>query len=201
MQGGGAYNVPYRCAPQRRNSPVSTVSICIALPGDLDSVGVLVRACLPELVLTNEAGWAHRTGGGLTWQEGLLLVAVVDDTMVGVAAAAPAVYRDHDLPVPWWVLDVVAVDGRWRGRGVGSALVRDVFDRAGAAEVTTLYGLCDEDLIGWYASMGFSVTGPGAVLDSDVEANGDGLTLGATDSECWFLSDVHTAGPRLYLPE
>lgn len=161
----------------------------------------MIQACLPELVKTHEAGWSHRIGGGATWRDALLLVAASPEgTLVGAAAAAPALLREELLAIPWWMLDVVAVHRSHRSHGVGRRLVDAVLDIAEAAGATALYGLCPPHVVGWYEMMGLSATSPGAILESDVKINGDDLTLEAEADECWFFTDVGPTGPRLYLP-
>lgn len=173
-----------------------------ALPSELDAVAGLARSALPELTVTHAHGWAHRAGDGSTPQDHLLLVCVVDGVVVGMAAAGPSQVQEM-APVPWWVFDVLAVDETMRNRGIGDELMVRVFAAARAAGVTSLYGLCSPDLGPWYAKRGFTVTAPGAVLETNVRFEGEDedFTLQGRSDECFILTDVvEGPGPRLFRP-
>ncbi|MEZ0579136.1 GNAT family N-acetyltransferase [Nocardioides sp. MH1] len=181
-----------------------TVTIRPALPSDLPDLSALVATALPELKLVNTTPWSRRLGSGEHWDSNLLLVAVDQQgSLLGTCWADSAIYRDYGCPVPWWCLNVIAVSPVTRGQGLGSRLVDEVIERAQAVGVSSLYGLCVPDVVGFYARQGLSVTAPGARLTSDVaptDAPDQPLELTAPEDHCWFVTDVGTTPlPRLYL--
>jgi N-acetylglutamate synthase-like GNAT family acetyltransferase len=138
-------------------------------------------------------------GAGKTAYENLLLVADIAGEVVGVAAAAPALAQELGVALPWRVVDVMAVDGRYRGGGLGGTLLLRVYETAYLAGVSSLYRLCPPQLRSWYEKQGFSTTEEGAALDSHVYINGNLLMVGAEAGKVFFLTDA-ADGPRLYLP-
>ena len=174
-----------------------------ATDADLPAVKALCALVLPHLVKTNSTPWDSRFGSGRTWQDPLLLVAVGQGgELVGFAAASPAFLQDHGLPVPWWCLDLVAVQPAFQGQHIGETLVLEVLRIADQAGVSSLYGLCDPDLTGWYAHLGFTTTGPGAVVDTNVRVKGDDedMSFAAPEDQCFILTDIcDDPLPRLFI--
>ena len=89
---------------------------------------------------------------------------------LALAHAPGSVRRNMPDPVPVAILGRLAVDGAWRGKGLGSALLRDATLRArNAAAILGLRGLIvhalDEDGARFYRRFGF------------IEAVGQPLTL------------------------
>jgi GNAT superfamily N-acetyltransferase len=76
--------------------------------------------------------------------DGTWIAARDGDDVVGVARVFE---RDGE-----WMLDDVWVQPALRGRGTGAALVREA-----VAMRTSLWLICDEDMVDYYARLGFAV--------------------------------------------
>jgi ribosomal protein S18 acetylase RimI-like enzyme len=106
---------------------------------------------------------ARRQGYAAAFPAALDVLAVVDDRAVGrlLVDEGPDGLRLVD----------VAVLRSHRGRGIGTALVRSVLDRAAPAgrPVRLAAAAHDTRVVAWYARLGFSVTDPGATGGPDLE--------------------------------
>ena len=117
-----------------------------ALKTDPDAFGSTYEAC----VAWPEARWREQLGPRITF------VAVLDDHDVGMAGLAKAERADTLYLVSMWV------DPRARRRGVGSALVETVIERARAqSKRRLLLDVREHNLgaIALYEARGFVATG------------------------------------------
>lgn len=176
-------------------------AVRVAESADLPRVQRLFAENLPELTFAGVSSWETLRGSGSTYAENLMLAALVDGRVVGAALAGPALLQDHGLDLPWWAVDAVAVDPKYRNRGLGRLLLECVRGSAFDAGVTSLYGLCKAELRPWYEGLGFATTAPDACLDSNVPmGHGQTLSMSTDDGNCWFLANL-SEGAQLCLPE
>jgi GNAT superfamily N-acetyltransferase len=87
---------------------------------------------LARRALVNETTGASRTFV-ITDRKGVIGFHALATGAVAIAEAPGRVRRNMPDPIPVVVLARMAVDTRWRGRGLGRALVRDAILRACAA--------------------------------------------------------------------
>ncbi|MDM3904300.1 GNAT family N-acetyltransferase [Mycobacterium intracellulare subsp. chimaera] len=144
--------------------------------------GVTIRAACPDEVpalaqVTSEYvgtsyKWADRLGAGRTASESLALVAVdVDGCIHGAIGVTPVPASSTQIvwqrdpgtfdfgEVPWWKINVLAVNFGHRGQGVGRALLGETVRRLPRRHIG-LYGNLDEtrlDSIRWYRRQGFYI--------------------------------------------
>lgn len=65
----------------------------------------------------------------------------------------------HRLREPHWYLAVLGCDPGWQRRGVGTALVRPVLERADHEQVTAYLETQRPENVPWYRRLGFEVVG------------------------------------------
>ena len=65
--------------------------------------------------------------------------------------------RSRDVPGPHWYLAVLGVEPLRQGRGIGSALVRPIFERADSASVACYLETQKSDNVPLYRHLGFEV--------------------------------------------
>ena len=101
---------------------------------------------------------------------GELLVAQVDDQIVGTVTYLPPGPRNYDrVPADWAVIRVLAVDPSWRGAGIARLLVEECLRRA-AADGVPAVGLHTAAVMhaarSLYESVGFTLRREFEHLDS-----------------------------------
>lgn len=163
-------------------------------------------ADIPTLAaLTKHAGliydWAARLGGGGTAYEHLALVAAdVEGSACGVIGVGPPPIGTIDAVwerqkgtfdpsrVPWWKVNVLAVDRSHRREGIARSLLHETVQRLPRAHVG-LYGSLEqtrEDSITWLRRQGFYI-GPASGLTPTERPRGrDAIGLVPTPGEVYF---------------
>lgn len=149
---------------------------------DWNMAGVTIQEARPDEVpslikLTTEYvgthyKWAERLGAGASANENLALVAV-DSTgdIYGAIGVSPVPTTSTQIvwqrdagafdfsKVPWWKINVLAVEAGHRGGGIGRALLAETVRRLPRRHIG-LYGNVEEtraDTIGWYRRQGFYI--------------------------------------------
>ena len=70
----------------------------------------------------------------------------------------------HDPKEPHWHLGPVGIDRDWQGKGVGSALLRELFARMDAGHAMAYLETDKRENVGFYERFGFHVTAEDQVL-------------------------------------
>ena len=179
----------------------SIINYGVAAKEDLPVVAKIVEEALPSVAENINGKWNKLLGQGTTWDEQILITASLNDTIVGVAWVEPAAMNDTKYYLPWWCINILAVKPEFQGLGIGANLLTYVIDLAASKNVTSVYGLCDTNVVSWYKSQGLATTGPGGSLDTNVLMEPDVfLKLRSTANECYFFTDAAgTPGlPRIH---
>lgn len=106
------------------------LAIRSAEPNDLNAVVALLDAQLKEHEIQTPREALERVARTVIEdaRHGFILVAVHEASAAGLAYAAAHLSAEHGGTIGW--LEELYVAPAWRGRGVGSALLRDVLSRA-----------------------------------------------------------------------
>jgi predicted N-acetyltransferase YhbS len=145
--------------------------------------------------------WPEHLGGGGTAREPLALVAVdAAGAVCGAIGVSPPptgtlkvmwerVPGAVDLRmVPWWKVNVLAVDQPRRGQGIGRELVRETVRRLPRGHVG-LYGNVEEKRtasISWYRRQGFSINPPSGLTSRERPGDRDAVGLAPVCGEVVF---------------
>jgi GNAT superfamily N-acetyltransferase len=122
--------------------PSTAVHVRAARPDEHESVAAVLDAAMLQ---TDELAPALARGN--------VLVAVVDDRLLGALVLVPGARKEADAPGSH--VDAVAVRPNRRGQGIGSALVESALARCGPDEGLT--AAFDADVRPFYESLGFDI--------------------------------------------
>lgn len=168
-----------------------TPQVRFAEPADMTGIEGVVQAAAPDLTEMHH-DWDHRLGQGRHVDEPFTLVAARDAEVVGAAWVDRALNVDHELPLAWWQLNLVAVTPRHQGQGIGQLLVHRSIEIARIEpKVERLHGQCPLHLAGWYSMQGFHLLEPGEGLATGLQqvSTGKILRIAPTDGYTHFVMD------------
>lgn len=145
--------------------------------------------------------WAARLGGGCTADEHLALVAVdAGSSACGVIGVGPPPIGTIDAVrerrnaaydpsrVPWWKINVLAVERSRRGEGIARNLLGETVQRLPRGHVG-LYGNLDQtrtDSITWLRRQGFYVGPSSGLTPTERPRDRDGIGLIPAPGEVYF---------------
>lgn len=165
---------------------------------DTDFVDIdrLVVERLPYLTRPPMSVWPQRCTNVRRAEGNLLLVAsTLAGQTVGFLWADARGADGYPRPLPWWCINMVAVDEAFQGNQIGNNLLQTAYRRMKRAGVVSIYGMCRPELADWYRLRGFDTTAPGGQLESSVRLpSGRSLPMVAAPNECLFLADGDTEG-------
>ncbi len=116
-----------------------------------------------DLTASAEESWVNSAWNRMTASDQHLLVAVLDDQVVGTVTLAMHPTLRHRGST-WAELENVVVSQEYRGRGVGGRLVRhamEIAKSAGAYKIHLVSDLATSDAYPFYESLGFVHMGRG----------------------------------------
>lgn len=71
---------------------------------------------------------------------------------------------DCDIVEPWWCVNALAIDPRFRGKGRGTSLVSEVASAGKLAGVDLLYGQSVPGAVTFWERLGFILAGDGEAI-------------------------------------
>jgi ribosomal protein S18 acetylase RimI-like enzyme len=77
--------------------------------------------------------------------------------------------RQQDLPATYWYLALIGVGPEHAGQGIGSALMKSVFEQADRDRLPCYLETAEEGNVAFYESHGFEILRHGTVPDTAVE--------------------------------
>jgi predicted N-acetyltransferase YhbS len=169
-----------------------------ATAGELNPVQALIRRAGlrrvdPELAAMPRSIGTH----GEPLSRGVVLVAKSGKRTTGAAWARNRLAGLGVGDVPVWCYETLAVDPDEHGAGLGTRLSSVLLDRARAAGVEVVYGICDPDLVAFHARAGFTGVAPGHTVI--LEIPGGDVPLTTDWDQAYVLIELVPPGPQRHV--
>ena len=143
---------------------------------DIPDIAALARAELPSMTtLHNDEGWrTHiRFGRGEEIFSNCTLVlrdSDADNILVGFIWVDAAMYVDKRIVEPWWCINALAVNARYRRKGIGRGLVGEIEGIATATGVALLYGQSVAEAVPFWKAADYILAADGEAVRTHAPA-------------------------------